>query len=116
MNHTPQTGYVSYEPKNEMVFVRLEDGKIDLSIYLSNECNSEEALVNAMTAWVEDSDSVIIAPHFTLASPVDYLIDGHKMRHYGNAIDEEARPVFDAVKREMLEQIARIDALKFGKG
>ena len=35
------------------------------------------------------------------------------MPAYDNAIDECARPVFDAIRREMLEQVARIDALQF---
>ena len=54
-----------------------------------------------------------IAPHFTIAAPVDHLIEGHQMPAYDNAIDECARPVFDAIRREMLEQVARIDALQF---
>jgi len=106
-------GEIAYEPADEMVFVRLDNGKVDLSIYMCNECSSEQGLIDAMTAWIEDEATAIIAPHFTIAAPVDYLIEGHQMPAYDNAIDECARPVFDAIRREMLEQVARIDALQF---
>lgn len=104
---------IAYEPSDQMVFVRLDNGKVDLSVYMCNDCDSEQGLIDAMTAWIEDEATAIIAPHFTIASPVDYLIEGYQMPAYDNAIDEDARPVFDAIRREMLEQVARIDALQF---
>ena len=104
---------VAFEPTDQLVFVRLEDGKIDLSVYFSNQCGVPGGLEDAMTAWLEDTAYAVIAPHFSVASPVDYLIEGHEMPAHGNAIDEKARPVFEAIKREMLEQVARIDALVY---
>lgn len=106
---------VAFEPEDQMVFVRLEDGKIDLSVYFSNDCGDPGGLEDAMTAWLDDSSVAVIAPHFKISSPVDYMIEGHEMRAYDNAIDESARPIFEAIKREMLEQVARIDALVFRK-
>ena len=107
-------GEVAYEPVDEMVFVQLDNGKVDLSIYMCNECSYEQGFIDAMTVWIEDeATAVIIAPHFTIASSVDYLIEGHRMPTYDNAIDEDVRPVLDAIRREMLEQVARIDALQF---
>lgn len=113
MKHTPEHGYVSFEPENELVFVRFENGKIDLSVYLSNETNEEQAMLASVTAWADDSSPVIIAPHFTVASPVDYLIDMHEMPAHNNHIDANAKPIFDALRAEMVAQIARIDALVF---
>ena len=52
-----------------------------------------------------------LEPHFRISTPVDYVMKGFEMTD--GAIMEEARPVFEAIKREMLEQIARIDALVY---
>ena len=35
------------------------------------------------------------------------------MRSHDNAIDMESKPVFDALRAELLAQVARIDALVF---
>jgi len=94
-----------------MVFVRLVDGEIDLSTYLSNEIEAPNGLVEAMTAWIDDTAPAIIAPHFKISSPVDYLIEGHEMQT--GDIDLDAKPIFDALRKELQEQIARIDSLKF---
>lgn len=113
MKHAPESGYVSYEPNNETVIVRMESGKIDLSVYLSNETDSSIEIIKAITSWADDSASVIIAPHFSIASPVDYLIDMNQMPARQNRIDATSKPLFDLVKAEMLEQVKRIDALIF---
>lgn len=119
MKHMPPPiwggNYVAFEPANQMVFVDLANGKIDLSIYLSNECGDDDGIIPAMEAWLDDTAPSIIAPHFTVASPVDYLIDGHEMPAVGNVIDIDAKPVFDALRAEFAKQIARIDALVFAK-
>lgn len=104
---------VSYEPENQLVFVDMENGKICLSIFFSNECETDAQLFNAMTAWVNDSDIATISPHFSISSPVDYLIEGHQLISNTEVIDKDSKPIFDAVKREMLDQIKRIDSLIF---
>lgn len=106
--------YVTYEPQDQMVHVELQDGKIDLSIYLSNETCSSPEMAAAIDAWAKDSQAVIIAPRFTLASPVDCLIESHQLLRCRDIIDLEARPIFEAVKAELEAQIKRIDALVFG--
>ena len=103
--------YVSYEPENQLVFVRLDNGKIDLSVYLSNECDSGFEITQAILTWAEDSKSVIIAPHFSISSPVDYLVEGHG---FEGKVDINAKPVFEAVRAEMVAEIARIDAIVYG--
>jgi len=111
--HTPEPAgrYVSCEPVDQMVFVRLVDGEIDLSTYFCNELGAPNGLVEAMTAWIDDTAPAIIAPHFKVSSPVDYLIEGHEMQT--GEIVADAKPIFEALRKEMQEQIDRIDALKF---
>lgn len=111
-----ESGYVQYEPSDSCLHVDLEDGKIDLSVFLSNETDSSNELLNAIAAWADDTSPVIICPHFTVAAPVDYLIDMNQMPAYDNHIDIDAKPIFDAIKAEMLEQIERINALVFASG
>ena len=106
-------GYVTYEPKEQMVFVRLHKGKIDLSVYLTNECEEAAEMMPVVTAWSEDTHPAIIAPHFSVSSPLDYLIDSHEMHAHENAIDMDAKPIFDALRAELIAQVARIDALNF---
>jgi hypothetical protein len=108
--------YIVYEPTDEPLCVELKDGKIDLCVFLSNECNYDQALIDAMAAWLKNEDSVIIAPHFTVAAPVNALIDSHKMPGFNNDIDIDAKPIFDTLRAELVAEIARIDALKFRKG
>lgn len=98
---------------DEMIFTDLVGGKIQLTVYLSNLTDQRDELLEAMTAWVDDSNNVEIVVNFSVSSPVDYLIDGHKMPAYQDHIDMDAKPVFDALKAEMLEQIKRIDSLTF---
>lgn len=110
------TDYLTYEPENEMVYVRLmEDGTLDLSIYLASEmvCSDEDEIEQAVVAWALGKDSVIIAPRFKVSSPVDYLVEGHQMPAYGGRIDAKAKPVLDALRAEMLAQVARIDGLEY---
>lgn len=102
---------VVFEPKDQLVFVRLENGQIDLSVYFSNECESPDDLVAAMEAWIDDTDTAVIKPHFRISSIVDYVVVFHEIWGSKNKVDAEAKPLLDAIKREMLEQIARIDAL-----
>lgn len=106
-------GYSHYEPKDQMVLVRLHEGKIDLSVYLSNECSHAVEMEAVIKAWFNDTHSTIIAPHFSVSSPLDYLIDGHEMHAHENAIDMDAKPVFDALRAELIAQVKRIDALIF---
>lgn len=102
---------VAFEPKDQLVFVRLEDGKIDLSVFFSNELGEPGNLVESMTAWIEDTAVAVIAPHFKISSPVDYIIEGYGIYGSETEMDGPAKPLLDAVRREMMEQIARIDAL-----
>lgn len=106
-------GEVAYRSE-ECVFVELlDDGKVELSIYMSSECDMSADMNAVIGAWSTGSAYAVIEPRFSIASPVDYLVEGHSMPRYGNAIDESARPVFDAVRRELVQQIERIDALTF---
>lgn len=105
--------YSSYEPYDQMVFVKMNGGKIDLSIYLSNETDNNPEINYAIETWADTDEPVIIAPHFTIAAPLDYLICFHELRMNNNVIDASAKPMFDALRAEMAEQIARIDALTF---
>ena len=116
MNDEQLIGYVAYEPKDKMVFVRLREGKIDLSVYLSNECSEAAEMEPVIEAWFNDTHPTIIAPHFSVSSPLDYLVDGHQMPAHGNEIDMDAKPVFDALRAELTAQVERIDALIFKDG
>lgn len=104
--------YVTYEPENESVIVRLIDGKIDLSVYICNELEVADKLDEAIVAWAECTDPVVIAPRFKVSSPVDYLIEGNTNDESG-LIDFDAKVVFDVLRAELQEQIDRIDELKY---
>ena len=93
---------VAFEPKDQLVFVRLEDGKIDLSVFFSNELGEPGNLVESMTAWIEDTAVAVIAPHFKISSPVDYIIEGYGIYGSETEMDGPAKPLLDAVRREMI--------------
>lgn len=100
--------------QDAMVSVELKDGKIRLYTYLSNYSNDD--LDAVMLDWIESENEVCLLMNFTPASPVDYLIEGHEMPAHNNHIDIDAKPVFDALRAELLAQVARIDAIVFAKG
>lgn len=104
---------LAYEPQNSMVLVKLVDGKIDLHIYLSSDCDFSETLYAVMETWIEDeSKPVCIAPHFTVAAIVDYF-ENYKMPHRGNHLEENIKPTVDALRAELEAQIKRIDAFTY---
>lgn len=97
--------------QDPMVFTSLEDGKIKLIVSITNEVDTGVELADALTAWVDDTDPVEITQTFKISSIVDYLNHSHQ---YGNGlIDPDAKPIFSALRAEMLAEIARIDALVY---
>lgn len=88
---------------------RMVDGKADFQVYISNECDDQ--LFEAVAAWADESESVSIAHHFNLPDILADSIDGHE-RHDG-IIDPDAKPIFDAMRNDMLEMIRRIDSLQY---
>lgn len=94
-----------------LVFTRLEDGKIDLFVSMSNECHISGKLNSALRAWVNDTDPVEIRQHFTISAPVDYIVQGYA--DVNGLIDLDTKPMVDAIRAEMLTELARIDALVF---
>ena len=97
--------------EDPMVFTRLNAGKIELLVSLSNEIDTSDALNAALLAWVEDTDPVEIKQRFTISAPVNYMIQGYS--DVNGLLDAEAKSVFDAIRAEMLVEVARIDALVY---
>lgn len=107
-----EEGYIKFEPTDELVFVEIMDGKIDLSLYFCNECGTSQELFDAVTAWAEDTGPVVIEPHFKISAIVDYMVDMHEL-HLIKKLDIKAKETIDLIRAEFQAQIDRIDAIEY---
>lgn len=100
--------------RTENIYVgsEIKDGKLFAVVHLS-DCNDYD-LDDAMEKWGNGEEEVSISTLFSLATILDSAIDGHAL--YGdpaNGINANAKPLFDAMRKDLVEMIERIDALKF---
>lgn len=65
-----------------------------------------------MMAWVEGTHEAVIAPHFTVASIVDFF-QQYAIQHKGDALEDDIKPTVDALRAELVEQIKRIDSFVY---
>lgn len=89
------------------------DGRMTYGIYLSNEC-PDEGIEEAFQAWLDDSEPVYINYRFSIRDCIEDSIAFRK-HHNGDGLvaDEESRPVFDALRAELLEMVARLDEIRY---
>jgi hypothetical protein len=96
------------------VFAEIVDGKIELVIPLStfDDFDNDEAF-DAMQRWVEQGDDCEIITKFSINDILNTSINMHEMTAFDNLIDIEPKPMFDLMRKELVEIISKIDALKF---
>lgn len=89
----------------------LRDGSVVLCCYLSNFC--DERLDGVMQEWVSSADEVSISQEFALRDALDSAIEMNEMPAHEGAIDADEKPLFDAMRSELVAMIERIDGLTF---
>ena len=90
-----------------------EDGRVTYGIYLSNEC-PDDRIEPALEAWVDDSEPVYINYRFSIRECIEDSIYFRKLHNVdGTVVEEESRPVFDALRAELLEMVARLDEIRY---
>ena len=99
------------ERSEGMLHPKLGENGLELFCYLSNAIDGE--LDEAMAAWGNRNEEVAISTKFTLSDALNSAIELHEIPTYNNAIDANAKPLFDAMRAEMVAMIERIDALQF---
>lgn len=99
------------ERSDNMLHPRLGRNGVELFCCLSDVI--DETLDEAMATWGNGVEEVTISTQFALRDALDSAIELHQMPAYDNAIDAEAKPMFDAMRAELVEMLGRIDALKF---
>ena len=99
------------ERSDDMLHPRLGANGVELFCYLSDAI--DETLDEAMAAWGNGNEEVAISTQFALSDALDSAIDMHQMPAYDNAIDTDAKPMFDAMRAELMAMVERIDALTF---
>ena len=97
--------------KAEMLHPRLGESGLELCCHLSDMCDEE--LDEVMAAWGNNEEEVSISTWFTLSEALDSAIFLYEMPAYGNAIHAEDKPIFEAMRKELVSMIERIDALTF---
>lgn len=99
------------ERSDDMLHPKLGKNGIELFCYLSDAI--DETLDEVMAAWGNGNEEVAISTRFALSDALNSAIEMHEMPAYDNAIDEKAKPLFDAMRAELVAMIERIDALTF---
>lgn len=90
-----------------------EDGRVTYGIYLSNEC-PDDGIERAMEAWLGDEEPVYINYRFSIRECIEDSIVFLKFLNVdGLVVEEESRPVFDALRAELLEMVARLDEIRY---
>ena len=88
------------------------DGRMTYGIYLSNEC-PDDGIEKAFQAWLDDSEPVYINYRFSIRECIEDSIAFRKLHNVdGLVAEEESRPVFDALRAELLEMVARLDEIR----
>ena len=96
---------------DSFVGCELKNDRLNLYCHISN--GYDVNLNKAIQAWAKDDDDVEISLNFHLGSILDFAVENHEMPSYDNAIDEQYKPLFDAMRAELAAMIERIDGLAF---
>ena len=91
-----------YDLLDELVYAELENGKVDLSMHLPGEIVSGPEV-----------EPFAFIPHFSITSIVDDLICVYGIDGSNDVISADERPLVDALRKELLEQAARLGAMTF---
>ena len=102
---------MNIERRETMLHPRLGANGLELFIHISDAL--DESLDDAMAAWGNGNEEVVISTQFALRDALDSEIEMHEMPDYGRAIDAKSKPMFDAMRAELAEMIERIDTLTF---
>lgn len=86
----------------------LTDGKVVLSTYV---CNEDEWADPAVIAWGGEASSGIECRF----SVMDLVECPYEYKKYGDEdlVSRDEKPLFDALRSELLAAVARIDGIKF---
>lgn len=105
------TTFKDPEPK---IFMDLKDGRIECELTHSTDgCQDYMLDMVEHILVTEGRASILIHSTFPLAEPLDTAI--HMNGLWGSTVEIEAssKPLFDAMRAELMEMVARIDTLKF---
>jgi hypothetical protein len=110
-----------FELRDGCVFLEMDaDGRVGLFHWFSDVgCGLDgldAGLKEAVNAWCdpdESADEVILKVDFRLSDALnfEFEIEGHEIE--GGLIGPYRRPVHEAMRAELLEMVARIDAIKY---
>ena len=99
------------ERSDGMLHPELGENGLELFCYLSDAI--DETLDDAMAAWGNGKEEVAISTRVTLSDALNSAIEMHEMPAYDHAIDADAKPMFGAMRAELMAMVERIDALTF---
>ena len=104
-----------HEFKDVMVHPSFEDGVLTFSTYMTDACGPEECHALYMVGAELESDSpqeVGFDFQFSASSLLNDMLGLYTLHEQEAAIDAEDKPMFDALRSELLAMVGKIDALK----
>lgn len=113
-----------FKDEDPYVYAKLdENGRVECQLYFSDEAGPDSPMgkvfMHVCCLEVGDdghftnNETVAIESTFRLSTALDIAIEGYEMPAHDGAIDIKDRALFDSMRAELVEMIARIDALKF---
>lgn len=93
--------------------VPLDEGGYVFAIRLDNT-QEDGPLEETMSGWTSEDELQVLELQFSIAEIVGSVIDGYSQtREAPHTLDNEARPVLEFIKAEMLKAIDLIDECKY---
>lgn len=108
MKHTELTR------REECLHHDIEDGEVTFGIFFSTQTEDDEAVLDALHRWVNTDEDVSLNFRFTIRDCINNVVDFRRyVAEEGIVMETADKPMIDALRAELAEQLARLDAIKF---
>jgi hypothetical protein len=91
-----------------------EDGAVTFGVYLAREAEFDDSALNeAIEKWA-DGEDVFMNFRFSVRECVEDIVDGRRIAGFEDVVlEENDRPMVNALRQELLDMVARLDQVRF---
>lgn len=90
------------------------DGRLRLFLHFSAAVGLEDAMLDAIKAWLHDvPGDPCLQVCFRLSDALDVELEGNEIPCTDGLIDPASKPRIDAMRAELLQMVERIDGVKY---
>lgn len=109
--------YTLHVMEEDAVFCEVDpDGRLQLFLHFyDGKYDGDHPFWKAICAWLdEDSGTNDLRVNFRLSDVLDFELEGHELFRFKGKTNIKAKPVLDAMRAELMQMVARIDAVQYG--